>query len=89
MPWALTMDTPVRVPTEDGGTLETMRTGMSAGFWNADSSADRRGEDLGTYLYSSSSLKLQVGVLKPMWQIGRVSMVGKIFCVCVYTYIII
>ena len=67
------------MPTEDRGTLETMHTGMSTGFWNADTSADRtEGEDLGTYLYSSRSLKLQVGILKPMWQIGRVSMVGKI-----------
>lgn len=82
------MDTPIRVPTEDGGTLETMHTGMSTGFGNADTLADRReGEDLGTYLYSSSSLKLQVGILKQ--QIGRVSMVGKIFCMCVHTYTII
>lgn len=84
------MDTPIRVPTEDGGTLETTHTGMSTGFWNADTSADRReGEDLGTYLYSSSSLKLQVGILKPMWQIRRVSMVGKIFCMYVHIYTII
>ena len=59
VPRALIMDTPIRVPTEDRGTLETMHTGMSTGFWNADTSADRReGEDLGTYLYSSKQTQL-------------------------------